>query len=206
MQVKMKRRHQSYVSRILYLAGLITLGSLLTWSIDVHMPHRLILSFTILLTLVAFQMAISSKLPQVRYLTLLDIYLVLCQRFMLLVAVEHAVLKKVIEHKPGLARADDVCGLVSAGIYVLMNLVYAVLAHRRARSEEEKLTLNTPQLEEWLTQQDQSEGRRDWKVSRENQSKGEVGGCHYAAYTVSYTIPESEEDPDWMDIKESWKR
>jgi len=202
MQVKMKRRSQSYVSRVLYLAGLLTFGSLLTWSIDVHLPHRLILCFTILLTLVAFQMAISNKLPKVRYLTLLDKYLVLGQRFMLFVAIEHAVLKKLIEHEPKLDWVDDACACVSASVYVFMNIAYCLLVRRRGKDEEEKLTLCSPLLEQWLAKRQQSEGRRDWKVSSEQQSKGEVSGCSFQSYTASIVAPETEDDGDSMDPKD----
>merc|ERR1712048_1211818 len=56
-QLKMKRRHHFYVNRIIILAAMLSFGSLLTWTIPIHLPHRLTLCFTILLTLVAFQMA-----------------------------------------------------------------------------------------------------------------------------------------------------
>merc|ERR1712224_893066 len=111
LALKLKRRHTFYVNRIIHTAALLSAGSLLTWSIDVSIPHRLTLCFTIILTLVAFQMAIASKLPQVRYFTLLDVYLVISQRFIFLTAVEHAVLKRWFEDDK---KVDDWCFVLTA--------------------------------------------------------------------------------------------
>mmetsp|Transcript_41264 Transcript_41264/g.94963 ORF Transcript_41264/g.94963 Transcript_41264/m.94963 type:complete len:502 (-) Transcript_41264:187-1692(-) len=147
-QVKLKRRYHFYVYRIVVLAGSLTAASLLTWTVDLDLPHRLMLCFTIFLTLVAFQTTMANKLPQVRYFTLLDYYLVGCQRFMMIVAVEHGVLGRWGEDEGWL---DNLCGLVTVMLYVLLQVAWSALSFRRARLEEEKITLNSLELRSWMT-------------------------------------------------------
>mmetsp|Transcript_13156 Transcript_13156/g.30744 ORF Transcript_13156/g.30744 Transcript_13156/m.30744 type:complete len:513 (+) Transcript_13156:114-1652(+) len=145
-QVKLKRRYHFYVYRIVVLAGSLTAASLLTWTIDLEMPHRLMLCFTIFLTLVAFQTAMANKLPQVRYFTLLDYYLVACQRFMMFVALEHGVLGRWVEE----AWVDELCGLFTVLLFVTLQLVWFTVSFFRARVEEQKLALNHRELRHWL--------------------------------------------------------
>mmetsp|Transcript_17755 Transcript_17755/g.41174 ORF Transcript_17755/g.41174 Transcript_17755/m.41174 type:complete len:472 (-) Transcript_17755:52-1467(-) len=145
-QVKLKRRHHFYVHRIVILAGSLTCSSMLSWCIDLDRPHRLMLCFTILLTLVAFQLATANKLPQVRYFTLLDVYLVACQRFMMLVALQHGVLAKWLKE----AWIDDMCGVITVFLYVVMQAIWIMVAIRQSKLEEQKLGLNFEELSHWL--------------------------------------------------------
>jgi len=150
-QVKLKRRNQFFVNRIIVLAGLLTMGSLLTWSLKREIPHRLTLCFTLLLTMVAFQLSMSSKLPNVSYYTLLDYYLVYCQRFIMCVALQHAVINK-FEASPFV---DKVCWSVSASVYLIFQGVFILTARARSTMENEKLPLNPAQLERWMAKQGQ---------------------------------------------------
>mmetsp|Transcript_42271 Transcript_42271/g.99263 ORF Transcript_42271/g.99263 Transcript_42271/m.99263 type:complete len:457 (+) Transcript_42271:111-1481(+) len=145
-QVKLKRRYHFYVHRIVILAGSLTCSSMLSWCIDLDRPHRLMLCFTILLTLVAFQLATANKLPQVRYFTLLDYYVVACQRFMMLVALQHGLLAKWVKEE----WVDDLCGFLTVIVYVIMQLIWVIVAVRQSRLEDQKLKLSHEELKEWL--------------------------------------------------------
>mmetsp|Transcript_14426 Transcript_14426/g.26592 ORF Transcript_14426/g.26592 Transcript_14426/m.26592 type:complete len:470 (-) Transcript_14426:52-1461(-) len=152
-QVKLKRRYHFYVHRIVILAGSLTCSSMLSWCIDIERPHRLMLCFTILLTLVAFQLATANKLPQVRYFTLLDIYLVACQRFMMLVALQHGVLAKWVKE----AWIDDMCGVITVVLYVIMQAIWIIVAVRQSKLEDQKLGLNYEELSHWLAARRQAQ-------------------------------------------------
>lgn len=194
LQLKIKRRHNFYVNRIMHTAALLTFGSLLTWSIDVELPHRLMLCFTIILTMVAFQMAMANKLPQVRYFTMLDIYLLLCQRFVVMTAIEHAALKRWF---PEDRRADDFCFLCTAILYFLLQLIFWICVRRSASKEEEKLVLNAPQLQDWLQKRRQNANPTttsgEMMISSQSGSlTGSVSGTDFETYNCSRDVKGDE--------------
>jgi hypothetical protein len=148
VQVKMRRRYHFYVSRIMFLACMLTFGSLMTWSIPLHMPHRLILCFTILLTLIAFQMAIANKLPLVKYFTLMDLYLVMSQRFICVVSLEHALLNRLIKKQD----TDDIVFLCTVAFWVAMQVGFFILVRVRMRLEDCKLDIDAVRMPGWLAE------------------------------------------------------
>merc|ERR1711871_761416 len=90
---------------------------------------------------------------QVRYFTLLDIYLVISQRFIFLVAVEHAVLKRWFEDDK---KIDDWCFVLTASLYCLIQVSFVLYAYKKSKTEEEKLALDVVALEEWQRKKKQS--------------------------------------------------
>ena len=81
LQIKLQRKHRYYVRQIMALAGAMAICTSLAFTMDVDDSNRQMLTFTILLALIAYQLAISQKLPPVEYFTLLDIFMAGCQFF-----------------------------------------------------------------------------------------------------------------------------
>lgn len=173
--VKLKRRYEYYVSRIMLLACMLTFGSLLSWSIDVQLPHRLIVSLTILLTLITFQMAISNKLPQIRYFTIMDKYLTYSQRFMYLIALEHAALKRWFQDNEYSGySADDLFLYSSCTLWIIFQLLSIYICICKNFLEEQKLELNRQELLVWMDQHGQgSNSETEFKICSSEGVSGE---------------------------------
>lgn len=160
--VKLQRRHQFYVGRIMLLIGMLTFGSLLSWSISVKLPHRLTICFTLLLTLVAFQMATSQKLPQISYFTLLDIYLISSQRFICFVAVQHAFTSTGVRMNWLTNESvDDYLFCASAGLYLVLQITFWLHARTRAHKEMVKLGMSAWEIEEYNAERQESHVKAD---------------------------------------------
>ena len=87
-----QRNPHYYISNVLALMFGITLCSVTVWSIDAVQDHdsRLGLDFTLLLVAVAFKQVANNDMPELSYLTLLDLYLIACIIFLFTATWIHA--------------------------------------------------------------------------------------------------------------------
>ena len=87
-----ERNPHYYVSNVLALMFGIKLCSVAVWSIDAVQDHdsRLALDFTLLLVAVAFKQVANNDMPELSYLTLLDLYLIACILFLFTATWIHA--------------------------------------------------------------------------------------------------------------------
>ncbi len=89
VRFKMKRRWKVYVYNIVMYFSIITFLSLTCFALDANdIGERLNLAVTILLTLVAFQHTVFSKLPNIPYLTFLHKYIIISFIFVCIVILE----------------------------------------------------------------------------------------------------------------------
>ena len=100
------------------------------WMDGEILPHRMGVSFTGILTVVAFQLLISQNLPRVGYLTFLDAVILMSFMLMILTIVENVVVcgfqggskKKLAE------RIDKTCRWAFPLVYIL-SIVVAGIAY-----------------------------------------------------------------------------
>lgn len=92
VQIRVERRYMYYIWNVGFTIFLIVLLSITTWSINpTIVGERLAVTLTLVLSLVAFKVAISTTIPKVPYLTYLDYYLILASTSLSLVAAENAI-------------------------------------------------------------------------------------------------------------------
>ncbi|XP_078583750.1 gamma-aminobutyric acid receptor subunit beta-3-like [Branchiostoma floridae x Branchiostoma japonicum] len=84
---------------------------------------RLGITFTLLLTTVAFKLVVSQYLPTVNYLTLLDKYVLGCIIFQCSVAVENT-LASVFGDKTSALIFDGICASILAFVVLLVHLIF----------------------------------------------------------------------------------
>jgi len=140
-KVQVRRKWKGVIYRL--ISWLLILG-IMSWStFSVHpsdIGDRLSYAITMALTIVAFQFIISSQLPQVNYMTMLDRYNLFIFVFVMLVTLESSL---VGYHGDGLfadSEAVDNYFAAAAGLcFVGGNVAFAVLAVRARRSELGKL-------------------------------------------------------------------
>ncbi|XP_035662492.1 acetylcholine receptor subunit alpha-type acr-16-like [Branchiostoma floridae] len=102
---------------------------------------RLGITFTLLLTTVAFKLVVSQYLPTVSYLTLLDKYVLGCIIFQCCVAVENT-LASVFWDKKSARMFDRVCGSILAVVFVLAHLIFGKMIRlKRIKNDSELLEI-----------------------------------------------------------------
>jgi len=150
LNMKVARRFQSYVVRIMSLMGLITLATFTVFSLEPvdDMADRLANSFTLVLTGLVFMFVVDSRLPTVPYLTLLDAYTYVQFILMLLIALESA----VIPHVPDAHDIDRYILYGLAGGWVLYQIYYFFTCYFARKAEMRKLKMNSTAVEKDIKQ------------------------------------------------------
>ncbi|XP_059178683.1 cys-loop ligand-gated ion channel-like isoform X3 [Physella acuta] len=124
------RRPGYFVWNIFMITFLICTLSFATFSVEKDLPqNRLQLSFTLVLTAVAFKSVVNQSLPRISYLTYMDKYLLASMFMMSAICTWHAVVTILIHKK---ADADFVEYIVLgclASIYVIYNVAFCVMIY-----------------------------------------------------------------------------
>jgi len=154
--VQATRRSGFFVTNILLVMFFISALAFATFTVDVARPqNRLQLSFTLVLTVIAFKMVVNQCLPKISYLTYLDKYILTCMCLLCIICVWHAVVPQLFgvtetdEDDPitgmpitsKLAKqADWIALVVLVAIYLIFHVAYiaAVKSLRQKRKKEEK--------------------------------------------------------------------
>ncbi|CAH1779688.1 unnamed protein product [Owenia fusiformis] len=138
--VKMKaaRRPKYFIWNNFFVTFVITALSFSTFAVIPKLvQNRLQLSFTLLLTCVAYKFAVSQNLPKIPYLTYLDRYVLFGITTLALICVWHALVTLFLEH-PKVALMDMIVLITLASIFVLFNVTFAIYIYatfkRRQRS------------------------------------------------------------------------
>lgn len=99
-----------------------------TFSVEKKLPqNRLQLSFTLVLTAVAFKSVVNSSLPRISYLTYMDKYLLAAMIMLSAVCVWHALVTVV---KETIADKAETIVLISLGIiYVIYNVGFLIIIY-----------------------------------------------------------------------------
>lgn len=135
--VHAQRKYNYYLWNIAAMVNMISFLAFTSFAIDRDdIGKRLSVSLTLLLTVVAFKNFVSSILPKVSYLTLLDKYVLFNVAFIFLVAIENAVVGKVGEDEQD--KYDSAFLLVSIVVYVLYQTVFIIASIRAVKGSRAK--------------------------------------------------------------------
>uniref|UniRef100_K1QX27 Cys-loop ligand-gated ionic channel n=1 Tax=Magallana gigas TaxID=29159 RepID=K1QX27_MAGGI len=135
------RRPGYFVWNIFLVTFLICTLAFATFSVEKKLPqNRLQLSFTLVLTAVAFKSVVNSSLPRISYLTYMDKYLLAAMIMLSAVCVWHALVTVV---KETIADKAETIVLISLGIiYVIYNVGFLIIIYlyvRRSTVGEEQV-------------------------------------------------------------------
>jgi hypothetical protein len=130
--VAFERQPWYYLYNIVLVLFLITCMAAYTFSISPNdSTDRLELNFTLVLTTVAFKYTVSSYLPRITYLTLMDKYVLLTFMFLGLTGLENAVVAVIVDDD--LTSTIDKSFLYGAGgLWLLMHMAGVVCVWRKS--------------------------------------------------------------------------
>ncbi|XP_076443972.1 cys-loop ligand-gated ion channel-like isoform X2 [Babylonia areolata] len=139
------RRPGYFVWNIFMVTFLICSLSFATFSVDKKYPqNRLQLSFTLMLTSVAFKSVVNQSLPRISYLTYMDKYLLASMIMLSAVCSWHAIVTTLL-YDPGLADQVETIVLIVLGVvYLLFNVGFIIIIYlfpckkRRTMSQKDK--------------------------------------------------------------------
>lgn len=133
--VHARRKYNYYLWNIAAMVNMISFLAFTSFAIDrSDIGKRLSVSLTLLLTVVAFKNFVSSILPKVSYLTLMDKYVLFNVAFIFLVAIQNAIVGRVAETNQ--AKYDLVFVFLSVVVYVLFQttfIIVSILAVKKSR-------------------------------------------------------------------------
>ena len=136
--VHARRKYIYYLWNIAAMVNMISILAFTSFSIERDdIGKRLSVSLTLLLTVVAFKNFVSSILPKVSYLTLLDKYVLFNVAFIFFVAVENAVVGKVKSNKDK-EKYDLAFQHASIILYILYQTVFVILSVRAVKRSRSK--------------------------------------------------------------------
>jgi hypothetical protein len=120
LTVKVRRISGFYMVNVVAPMFCFVLLSLLQWVVPrTDAVSRLGISLTLVLTAAAYKLAVSTMVPAISYLTLLDKYVVLCWSMIMLAAFEGGLLAIPDEDSAAGDFADRCCLLALAGAFAL---------------------------------------------------------------------------------------
>lgn len=120
------RRPGYFYWNVFLVMFFISALSFATFAVSPELPqNRLQLSFTLLLTSVAFKFVINQSLPKISYLTYMDKYVLLSLVILCVVCIWHALITVFFHHgSEFLARMERDVFLAFAVIYILCHVVF----------------------------------------------------------------------------------
>ncbi|XP_076460166.1 cys-loop ligand-gated ion channel-like [Babylonia areolata] len=139
------RRPGYFVWNIFMVTFLICSLSFATFSVGKEFPqNRLQLSFTLMLTSVAFKSVVNQSLPRISYLTYMDKYLLASMIMLSAVCSWHAIVTTLL-YDPTIAdRVETIVLTVLGVIYLLFNVGFVIIIYlfpckkRRTMSQKDK--------------------------------------------------------------------
>ena len=151
-RIKVERKYQFYFQRIALILGFLSMAALSSFSIDLdNKEDRLGIDFTLLLTIVAFQVVVSNSLPVLPFFTIIDFYVFATLTFILMIIIEHSVIG---DNQKDL---DDILSYVFIGVWVIVHVCFGIYCSYVAKKQRRKLTMNTQELNQYITN-DQNDG------------------------------------------------
>ena len=209
IRVKIERNYGMYFSNIYLMAFVTTVSTLLAFSMDPveDLADRFGLVVTLLLTAVAFQFVISTELPKLPYLTILDEYIItsFCFLFMLMIMI--AIIPSFgdrYDYEPGddsqsITKADRYAFYIALSIMVIYHIAHAIRIIMVRRIEVPKIHQDKWKAMEWErqnSQKDEDDGKDD---------KGPKPVIDPKLNRINFTISESVRvAPDIWDKKKVW--
>ena len=151
-RIKIERKYQFYFQRIALILMLLSIAALSSFSIDVdNKEDRLSIDFTLLLTVVAFQVVINDSLPVLPFFTVIDVYVLMVLLFIIIIIIEHSLIGDSQDD------LDQIFTYVFMAIWLVFHIGFGIYCPIISRKEKQKLTMNSSELEKYI-KDDQNEG------------------------------------------------
>ena len=134
VQMHVRRQPSHYIYNVALVMFLIAGLTFSTFIFKPNQPgERLQITLTLLLTSVAFKYVISSSLPKVSYLTLLDKYVLWCLIFHFLMAV-HSTVSYLIQNEILREIFEWACFYLAISFFIILHGVFSCIAFNKWRS------------------------------------------------------------------------
>jgi len=128
---RVKRRHSYYVVNIMVPMVMFVLLSMLQWVVPRYdAPSRLSITLTLVLTAAAYKFAVSTMMPAISYLTILDKYVIFCWLTIMAAAFEGGLLAVPPENSEAADVVDRALLGVTLATFVVGNAYFARHLHR----------------------------------------------------------------------------
>jgi len=139
-RAQVRRRSKAVMTRIIFWMFLLGLLSVAVYSIAPDdVADRLGFIITMILAIVAFQFVISSTIPQVTYLTLIDKY-----NLFVFISIMLATLETVVvgAHSTNFENADTIdswSSFIYIGYYLIGNVIFIIYSYHKSKQELKKI-------------------------------------------------------------------
>ena len=154
IRLKVKRNSRYYTQRITLVLAFLSLSVLSSFAVAWdESSDRLSIDFTVLLTAVAFQYVITSSLPVLPFLTIIDWYILCTMAFIILIIFMHSFLIELIQMMEGDESAEDIDRYLfwtSLIVWIVLQFGFAGYSQYISRKEMRKLTMNKQQLDQYI--------------------------------------------------------
>ncbi|CAH1788931.1 unnamed protein product [Owenia fusiformis] len=135
------RRSVYFLWNIFLVTFLICCLCLATFSVDRTLPqNRLQLSFTLVLTNIAFKFVVNQCLPKISYLTYLDKYIIASMLVLTTVCMWHAFIS-VLKNHPSADQIDMVAVITFASAYFIFTFAYGLRLYVYACKRRREMTI-----------------------------------------------------------------
>jgi len=155
LRVKLQRNYQHYLYRLCLVLSLVSLTGSVGFTIDLEddFPDACAYMSTCLLTVVAFMFVITSTLPPIPYLTLLDKFV-----YTLLVFVTSQTFLIVITRFfEDLASQWEILFWISVAGWATIHIFFLIYATRKFKVEMSKLSMNGCELRKYFQQPNETQ-------------------------------------------------
>ncbi|XP_053385529.1 cys-loop ligand-gated ion channel-like isoform X2 [Mercenaria mercenaria] len=139
------RRPGYFVWNIFMITFLICSLAFATFSVEKDLPqNRLQLSFTLVLTAVAFKSVVNSSLPRISYLTYMDKYLLVSMVMLSAVCTWHAIVTRLNYNRKYADHVENIVLTILSVLYIVYNIGFIVIIYlfpckkRRIMSQKDK--------------------------------------------------------------------
>ncbi|KAK6179604.1 hypothetical protein SNE40_011923 [Patella caerulea] len=167
------RRPGFFIWNIFLIMLLITLLSFATFAVSTDLTqNRLQLSFTLMLTGVAFKFVVNQSLPRISYLTYLDKYILSSMVYICVVCIWHSVIGRLHEaHMDKLARNLDLKALLCfLTTYVLAHFIFGTWIYQKSWGRRRLMKRKDEMFKEKLEAIIQAVGKKDSMLKKRRQS------------------------------------
>eukprot|EP01137_Pigoraptor_chileana_P012748 Opistho-2@65442 len=145
VKLRLQRKPQYYIINVsIPLFLLVILSGLAFFLPPDDLPDRLAVVMTLILAAVAFKFVITSYLPKVPYVTLLDTYVIIAFVFLAVIALENALVYIAVDHDIDIRKWDILFAGVVYGCWVLLKVLIMLGERTRVFYEDWEHALNNP--------------------------------------------------------------
>lgn len=146
VELPVRRHFNCYIfSNYTMMCMLTTLSFFILISPADNVTDRLDLTFSLLISVIAFKFVLADKIPDVNYMTRMDVYVCTCLLFLFLIALESAILSFLSNNSDvDIERANLLFGIVLVLLWVSFNVFQIVTKKMLVTCQSSRLGTPSP--------------------------------------------------------------